>query len=291
MLTKNKCKTLDCIVFGEIIYDIYNGMPQLGGAPLNYAWYLSQFGMEVLFISSVGKDKLGRQALEKIESNNLIFSSIAISDIKTGIAQISGTPENPEFIINKGVAWDKINLPHDISKYQAKCIYFGTLSQRTTFNQTSLKILLKRNLKSSKMFDLNLRKDYHTKPIIEYSLKQSDFVKMNQVEFEYICKLLKIHSADDLLSVYDINTILITNGDKQVNLINKQTSMTALPPKSNTIDTIGAGDAFFATFTAGLIKNLPLNHILSKSCEIASYITETQGAIVNLPQNLKNLKY
>ena len=58
-------------------------------------------------------------------------------------------------------------------------------------------------------------------------------------------------------------------------------------PKSNAKDTIGAGDAFFATFTVGIIKNLELEYIVAKSCEITSYITERKGALIDLPENLK----
>jgi fructokinase len=137
------------------------------------------------------------------------------------------------------------------------------------------------------MVDLNLRKNYHTKAVIEYSLIQASFVKMNHVEFEYTRQLLKVSSPDELLHIYDIDTILITNGHHNVNLINKQRTISTLPPKSNVIDAIGAGDAFFATFTAGLLKNLELDHILSKSCEIASYVTERKGSIIDLPKNLK----
>ena len=132
---ENKSKVFDCIVFGEIIYDIYNNTPQLGGAALNYSWYLSQFDMKVLFISSVGQDDLGTKALEKINSTQFISSSITISDRKTGTAQIIGTTKDPEFIINEEVAWDKIKLPFNIKDYKTQSLYFGTL-----FVRKSLKI-------------------------------------------------------------------------------------------------------------------------------------------------------
>ena len=283
----NKTKSFDCIVFGEIIYDIYNNIPQLGGAALNYSWYLSQLGMRVLFISSVGSDSLGKKALEKISSNSLISSSITISNKKTGSAQITGTIKDPEFIINENVAWDKIKLPSGLNDYKAPSLYFGTLSQRTKFNRSSLKEFLGLKISQCNMVDLNLRKNYHTKAIIEYSLNHASFVKMNQIEFEYTRRLFKVSSPYELLDIYNIDTILITNGHENVNLINKQRTISVLPPKSNVIDTIGAGDAFFATFTAGLLKNLELDHILSKSCAIASYVTEQKGSILDLPENLK----
>ena len=285
----NKNKTFDCIVFGEIIYDIYNNITQLGGAPLNYSWYLSQFGVKALLISSVGQDLLGEKALEQLNSTKLISPAITMRDSKTGTAEIIGTTKDPDFIINKDVAWDKINLPLNIEKYKTQAIYFGTLSQRTKYNQNTLEELLGSKPNTYKMFDLNLRKNYYNKRIIEYSLNQATFVKMNQNEFKLIRKLFNISSPDELLHIYHLDTILITNGRKKVNLINRKTALTIVPPKSNAIDTIGAGDAFFATFTAGLLKNLELEYILSKSCEIASYVTEHKGAILHLPASLRIL--
>ena len=285
----NKNKTFDCIVFGEIIYDIYNNITQLGGAPLNYSWYLSQFGVKALLISSVGQDLLGEKALEQLNSTKLISPAITMRDSKTGTAEIIGTTKDPDFNISKDVAWDKINLPLNIEKYKTQAIYFGTLSQRTKYNQNTLEELLGSKPNTYKMFDLNLRKNYYNKRIIEYSLNQATFVKMNQNEFELIRKLFNISSPDELLHIYHLDTILITNGRKKVNLINRKTALTIAPPKSNAIDTIGAGDAFFATFTAGLLKNLELEYILSKSCEIASYVTEHKGAILDLPESLRIL--
>ena len=180
----NKNKIFDCIVFGEIIYDIYNNIPQLGGAPLNYSWYLSQFGVKALLISSVGQDLLGEKALEQLNSTKLISPAITMRDSKTGTAEIIGTPKEPDFIINEDVAWDKINLPFNIEKYKTKALYFGTLSQRTKYNQNTLQKFLAPNPNTYKMFDLNLRKNYYNKKIIEYSFNHATFVKMNQKEFE-----------------------------------------------------------------------------------------------------------
>ena len=43
-------------------------------------------------------------------------------------------------------------------------------------------------------------------------------------------------------------------------------------------DTVGAGDAFLATFIAGLIANNPIPKILLNSCAIGAYVTSRRGA-------------
>ena len=53
-LNKNPLKGLQIASFGEILFDMIDDEPHLGGAPLNFAWYASQMGAEVAFLSTVG---------------------------------------------------------------------------------------------------------------------------------------------------------------------------------------------------------------------------------------------
>ena len=65
-LNKNPLKGLQIASFGEILFDMIDDEPHLGGAPLNFAWYASQMGAEVAFLSTVGNDQLGDKALSAI---------------------------------------------------------------------------------------------------------------------------------------------------------------------------------------------------------------------------------
>ena len=47
------------ISFGEILFDHFQDGVHLGGAPLNFAWYLRQFGISVAMVSAIGSDELG----------------------------------------------------------------------------------------------------------------------------------------------------------------------------------------------------------------------------------------
>ena len=54
------------LVFGEILYDVYNGNAIIGGAPFNYSLQLSRIARlakSVSVISSVGKDDFGNEAI------------------------------------------------------------------------------------------------------------------------------------------------------------------------------------------------------------------------------------
>lgn len=57
-------------------------------------------------------------------------------------------------------------------------------------------------------------------------------------------------------------------------------------PKVNVRDTVGAGDAFTATFIAGLLQNRSLTDIHKSATEVAALVCTHIGAITAM-QNLK----
>ena len=44
----------DIIAFGEVLWDIIEGVPNLGGAPLNFAAHARRCGMDAAIVSAVG---------------------------------------------------------------------------------------------------------------------------------------------------------------------------------------------------------------------------------------------
>ncbi|GAI94626.1 unnamed protein product, partial [marine sediment metagenome] len=56
---------MKALLFGEILWDIIDSKPYIGGAPFNLAAHLAKMGLESTLISSVGKDALGRKALKE----------------------------------------------------------------------------------------------------------------------------------------------------------------------------------------------------------------------------------
>jgi fructokinase len=46
----------------------------------------------------------------------------------------------------------------------------------------------------------------------------------------------------------------------------------------NVEDTVGAGDAFLASFIAGIVANKPMQKLLDNACAIGAYVTTKRGA-------------
>ena len=51
------------IGLGEVLWDMLPQGRQLGGAPANFAYHVSQFGFHGTIVSAVGNDDLGKEIL------------------------------------------------------------------------------------------------------------------------------------------------------------------------------------------------------------------------------------
>ena len=56
------------ICFGEVLWDVFPKGKKIGGAPLNVALRLSALGLQTTLVSKVGKDDLGEELLDFLQS-------------------------------------------------------------------------------------------------------------------------------------------------------------------------------------------------------------------------------
>ena len=56
------------IVFGEILWDIFEDEKKIGGAPFNFGAHCAKLGMSVDVISAVGNDELGDMAISAVKN-------------------------------------------------------------------------------------------------------------------------------------------------------------------------------------------------------------------------------
>ncbi len=103
---------------GELLWDFLPGGPQLGGAPANFAAMCANLAAadstnpadEILLVSRVGDDPLGRQALEQLAAAGVKPDHISIdSSHATGTVTVEFTSDaSPIYRIHDDVAWDYI---------------------------------------------------------------------------------------------------------------------------------------------------------------------------------------
>lgn len=56
---------------GEALWDVLPEGKKIGGAPANFAYHVSQFGMDSRVVSAVGQDKLGEEILANFREKKL----------------------------------------------------------------------------------------------------------------------------------------------------------------------------------------------------------------------------
>lgn len=79
------------IGLGEALWDILPEGKKIGGAPANFAYHVSQFGLESRIVSAVGNDKLGNEITEVFRGKGL-QQTIEKVAYPTGTVQVELDP-------------------------------------------------------------------------------------------------------------------------------------------------------------------------------------------------------
>lgn len=120
------------IGMGEALWDVLPEGKKIGGAPANFAYHVSQFGLPGHVVSAVGKDALGKEIIENFTSKGLNFH-IAEVPYPTGTVQVELDQVGvPQYDIKENVAWDNIPFTPELKDIasRTKAICFGSLAQR-----------------------------------------------------------------------------------------------------------------------------------------------------------------
>jgi fructokinase len=278
--------TVQALAFGEILFDVYEDGAYLGGAPLNFAWYLRQFGIRAGMISAVGHDSLGEQAQATLRQADVDLTYVTCMDAPTGTVDVTLTNGQPRYVINEGVAWDNITL-NALPQQTPPLIYFGTLAQRTTSNRTMLNRLLG-TAPAHRFFDINLRQHYYSDAILLESLKQSTLVKLNEDEWSVLSRVIGVVEPVQVVQRYGLQALVLTRGERGASLYRPTGETHAASPKVTVVDAVGAGDAFSAVMAAAAIRGYPLDRALQVACEVGAYVVTVRGAQTTLPASLRD---
>ncbi|MBR3766343.1 MAG: carbohydrate kinase [Muribaculaceae bacterium] len=248
---------------GEVLWDMLPQGRQLGGAPANFAYHVSQLGYQGIIVSAVGNDALGNDIVKELDSHG-IASRISIVDAPTGVVNVSVDDKGiPSYEIVENVAWDNIPYSEDLQYLasQAVAVCFGSLAQREVVSRdTIMQFIESLPPTCLKVFDINLRQRYYTREIIEWSLEHCDVLKLNDDELAIIKEMLEATTLSDdsfvakLKQLYDLKIVIFTCGEKGSSVYYDDEVNFELTPQVEVVDTVGAGDSFTAAFVATLLQ-------------------------------------
>ncbi|MET4105675.1 carbohydrate kinase [Hymenobacter sp. UYP22] len=271
--------------FGEMLWDVLPTGKQPGGAPLNVAVHLHNFGLEAHIISRVGHDDLGAELLTFVESKRISTHYVQQGETHlTGVvkANVSNSMEVTYQIV-KPVAWDYIQYDAALSELvqQADAFVYGSLAARHAPSRETLYRLLQQA--SLKVFDVNLRPPHYSRDVVSYLLNQADVVKLNHHELEEIMGWFGA-SADEATALrwlaerFQLQAVCVTKGADGAVLWVDQQLYSSPGLVVQVQDTIGSGDAFLAALLRGWLAGHPPPDYLAFACAAGSLVASCQGA-------------
>ena len=284
------------IAIGEIVWDCLPSGKQLGGAPLNFAFFAKELGADAYAVSAVGNDVLGDETLavaattgvclDYVQRNSLPTSRVLVTLNEVGI---------PQYEIVEGVAWDAIEGSDAALKLveDADVICWGSLAQRSEKSRNSILSLLDAAPDTCvKVFDINIRQHYYTREVVEASLERANILKLNEDELPLVARMLGVAGGEkeivaSLIDMYSLKYLIYTHGADFSEVYSADGEYSHVPtPKVSVADTVGAGDSFTAVFVTSLLKGDSLKDSHEKAVKVSAYVCTKNGAINPLPENI-----
>ena len=300
------------IGIGEALFDCLPEGRKLGGAPANFAYHVSQFGLNGCAISAIGKDELGDEIVDTFERvhESLPTFNYQLSTVEQPTGTVKVTLDDkgvPQYEICLGVAWDNIPLTNAMLEIarQAQAVCFGSLAQRSETSRETIQAFLDATPADAlKVFDINLRQSWYTAEVIAESLSRANILKINDEELDVVATMLLGESttpgaliAEDpektrricreLIVRYDLRMLILTCGAVGSYVFTADEESYVATPKVQVADTVGAGDSFTATFVAQLLLGKPIREAHERAVKVSAFVCTRHGAMPVLPAELK----
>lgn len=282
---------------GEILWDLLPGGKQIGGAPANFAYHISQFGLPGCAVSAVGTDALGRELLGTLSSRGL---DCLIEEVPypTGTVAVEVDSNGvPQYDIRENVAWDHIPFTPALEALASatRAVCFGSLAQRGAESGDTIRRFLDampRTHESLVVFDANLRQSYYDTDILADSMRRADILKINDEELDVVSRLFGLPAATprrqcrDLLARFGLTGVILTCGVNGSYVFSGGDESFLPTPAVEVADTVGAGDSFTAAFVASILRGHTMAEAHRRAVSTSAYVCTCRGAMPRLPAGL-----
>lgn len=279
---------------GEALWDVLPEGKKIGGAPANFAYHVSQFGLPSCVVSAVGDDALGNEIIENFTSKGLNHL-IEKVPYPTGTVQVEIDQAGiPQYEIKENVAWD--NIPYTTRLEQlagnTKAVCFGSLAQRNVVSRNTINRFLDAMPKDDSnliVFDVNLRQGFYNKDILCESMKRCNILKINDEELVTVSRMFGYPGIDlqdkcwILLGKYNLKMLILTCGINGSYVFTPGNVSFQPTPKVEVADTVGAGDSFTAAFIASILKGKSVAEAHSLAVRTSAFVCTKKGAMPILP--------
>ncbi len=298
---------------GELLWDMLPGGARLGGAPANFAVMAGGLGNHAAILSRIGRDELGRKAVERLDPLPADTSFLEVDSTQpTGRVTVAFDGGQPCYSIEQPAAWDFLEVTDRWVQLaeRADAICFGSLAQRSLVSRQAIQMLVAQTPVSCvRVFDVNLRAPFYSGEVIQESLELATVVKMNDSEVPEVMALLgmpespaRVQSghessrftverrgvirlgADWLLDEFpSLQMVAVTRGVRGSLLVTRDEWHVHPGFPVQVADTIGAGDAFAAAMTHYLLRGANLPTLNEAGNRWGAWLASQSGAMPVLP--------
>lgn len=306
---------------GELLWDLLPEGPRLGGAPANFSVMASRLGNHAAILSRIGRDELGRAAMNALDPFPADASSVQIDPLhETGRVTVKLEAGQASYTFHEPSAWDFLELTDDWLQLaeRANAICYGSLAQRAAASRQTIQALVAETAEECvRVFDVNLRAPHFSSEILQESLELATVMKMNDGEVPEVLELLgfdllgnevlqlglsgldqdpdgiaahdplRVGAARLLAEYPGLKLVAITRGGSGSLLVTRDEFFDHPGVATKVVDTIGAGDAFTAAMTHYLLRGADLATISEAGNRWGAWMASQSGAMPELSEDVR----
>ena len=260
--------------------DEFPGERIVAGSPLHVAVHLAAAGWHAYLLTSVGPDDDGAVARRVMEERSVDTSLVQThATLPTGTVAVDMSGTQHGFDIHGPAAWDEIESVVDLPEHDVFC--YGTLVGRSSVTRSTLFEVLARAA-DFKALDVNLRPPEPFGPALAVGLSQATLVKMGAEELPMVAAKFGLDpTAGAFFETFrNIEWLSVSKGAAGAELHGRAGNVwRAAAPRVSVVDTVGAGDAFFAGLVDALYRGLDGSQALDAAQERAALTIGRRGGL------------
>ena len=281
---------------GELLWDLFPDGERLGGAPLNFCYHAQQLGAKGIPVSAVGSDELGQALRQALYEKGIADQFVeTVSRYPTGTVSVAlDANGKPAYTIHEPAAWDAISYADSLTRLarRTNAVCFGSLAQRSEASQKAIHAFLRETPAAAlRIFDVNLRQDFHSKETIDASLRLANILKLSDEELPVLAEMFGLSGTvreqlSALLQRFSLRLVAYTRGPAGSLLLSPDETSDHPGYPAAVVDSVGAGDAFTATLCMGLLNGNNLDETNEHANRVAAFVCSQDGAAPTLPKEL-----
>jgi fructokinase len=261
-----------------VVIDIFPDGKMVAGSPFHVAAHLATLGWKAYLVTRVGDDEDGRVVRSALEERGIETALVETDEVHaTGTVTVSLSDAGHSFVIHSPASWDFIGGPDALPEHEILC--FGTLAGRRSRSFSTLKRMLEAST-APKALDVNLREDDDVLPAVVLGLEHATIVKAGGEEFDGVAGMVGVEASPR--ACFDryprLQWLAITYGASGAELHHRDGgAWRHTPDPVPVVDSVGAGDAFFAGMVDAIAAGEEGELVLRSAEELAVNTVQQRG--------------